>query len=235
MYSDNGGNFEKGNTELIRLHALYHSSFSSMENFAVDEGIKWHFNPPSAPHFGGIWEAAVKSVKNHLIKTIGNEKLTFEEMYTLLSSIEATLNSRPLCPLSTDPNDFSVLTPGHFLVGGPLNSLPEPDLSHVKLPHLDIYQNIQRLQESFWNRWKTEVLAEYQKKSKWLKERKNLEINDCVLIVDDNKKSKEWRMGRIIKLHPGSDNKVRAVTIKTSTGEMERPIHKLCLLPLKSE
>ena len=63
-----------------------------LENLLVDEGTSWVFNPPGSPHFGGLWEAAVKSVKHHLRRVLGNHKLTFEELYTLIKQIEACLN-----------------------------------------------------------------------------------------------------------------------------------------------
>ena len=68
----------------------------------TNDGTKWSFNPPAAPHFGGKWEAAVKSVKYHLRRTIGDTALTYEELTTLLVQIEAVLNSKPLQPLSDD-------------------------------------------------------------------------------------------------------------------------------------
>lgn len=84
------------------------------------EGIEWHFNPPPAPHFGGIWESAVKNMKHHLKRVISDHKLTSTEMRTLLCQIEACLNSRPMTPLNSDPSDLAVLTPwlGYFLIGG---------------------------------------------------------------------------------------------------------------------
>jgi hypothetical protein len=85
---------------------------------------------------GGLWEANIKCVKNHLKRVIGNANLTFEELYTVLTSIEAILNSRPQCPLSNDPNDLSYLTAGHFLVGEPLNAPAEFDLTDVSIHRL---------------------------------------------------------------------------------------------------
>ncbi len=54
------------------------------------------FIPERAPHFGSLWELAVKSMKVHLRRFVGNVKLTFEELTTVLAQVEACLNSRPL-------------------------------------------------------------------------------------------------------------------------------------------
>ncbi|KMQ86716.1 hypothetical protein RF55_14240 [Lasius niger] len=98
--------------------------------------VMWRFNPPAAPHFDGLWEAAVKSTKHHLRRVIGDTMLTYEEMVTLLTQIEACLNSRPLSALTDDPEDLSALTPGHLLIGAPLTALPELSLREVPAARL---------------------------------------------------------------------------------------------------
>ena len=113
IYSDNATNFVGANRELQQLKQIITPSNIDLVR---DTNITWHFSPPRAPHFGGLWESAVKAVKTHLKRIIGETILNFEEMYTLLSQIEAVLNSRPLSPLSNDPNDLQPLTPGHFLI-----------------------------------------------------------------------------------------------------------------------
>ncbi|GFS88528.1 reverse transcriptase domain-containing protein [Trichonephila clavipes] len=81
-----------------------------------------------SPNFGGLWEAGVKSIKRYFKRTVGDARLTLEQFITITTQIENILNSRPLTPMSSDPNDFAVLTPGHFLIGRPLQSLPEPQI-----------------------------------------------------------------------------------------------------------
>lgn len=126
LHSDNGTNFVSSNKILMENAELEAEEYHKVIcNELIKNETRWHFSPPGAPHFNGLAEAAVKTVKLHLIKTIGDTKLTFEEMATLLAQIEACVNSRPLCPLSSSPDDIGVLTPGHFLVGEPLVSPPE--------------------------------------------------------------------------------------------------------------
>ncbi|XP_063896044.1 uncharacterized protein LOC135118331 [Helicoverpa armigera] len=99
---------------------------NSISNQLASRGITWKLNPPSGPHFGGIFESGIKSTKYHLKRIIGSQVLTFEEFYTILTKVEAMLNSRPLVELSSDPDEVDALTAGHFLIGRPLISLPEP-------------------------------------------------------------------------------------------------------------
>ena len=122
-----------------------------MYNSIVNEGTQWIFNPPAAPHMGGKWEAVVKSIKFHLRRTIGDTLLTFEASVTLLTQIEGLLNSRPLEPLSEDPEDVIALTPGHFLIGTTLNSVPEPSLLNLNESRLSKWQLIQRMTQQFWH------------------------------------------------------------------------------------
>jgi len=99
--------------------------------------IQWHLNPPAAPHMGGMWDAAVKSAKTLLHRTIQEQVLTYEELNTVFHRIEAILNSRPLGAMSSDPNDLQPLTAGHFLTMEPLVTVSVPDPLH-KGPRLTL-------------------------------------------------------------------------------------------------
>ena len=87
-----------------------------LSDHCSNQGIRWKFTPEHAPHFGGLWEAAVKSFKMHLKRVVVEARLTFEELTTTLAHVEACLNSRPLTPLPELADPLEVLTPGHFLL-----------------------------------------------------------------------------------------------------------------------
>lgn len=97
------------------------------------KNTKFHFIPAKSPHFRGLWERAVRSVKHHLRRVVSDAALTYEEFYTLLTQIEACLNSHPLIPLSQDPNDLEVLTPGHLLIGAALTAPINGDLKTIPI------------------------------------------------------------------------------------------------------
>ncbi|XP_015437076.1 PREDICTED: uncharacterized protein LOC107192363 [Dufourea novaeangliae] len=144
IYSDNATTFTGANRELEQIHTLLTiEKNTQIHNYLGTNSIQWHFIPPRAPNFGGLWEAAVKSFKHHLLRIMGNTLFTYEELSTCLIEIEAILNSRPLTPLSTDPNDLNPLTPGHFLIGDSLTSTPECDLTVLKAGRLSSWQHIQ--------------------------------------------------------------------------------------------
>jgi hypothetical protein len=147
------------------------SSITSQHEVNVLEALKrqkisWHFIPPSSPPMGGIWESGVKLVKSHLRKILGVSLVTYEEMYTLLTRIEACFNSRPITPMSNDPFDFEVLTPGHLLIGESLTAPVETNLRPVPDNRLSRWQRIEQLRQHFWARWTREYISTLQKRSK---------------------------------------------------------------------
>jgi hypothetical protein len=234
IYSDNATNYVGARNELKALYELMNDS-SHQElvcNAVNSKQIQFHFIPPRAPHFGGLWEAAVKSMKYHLTRIVGNVSLTFEELTTVLTKIEAILNSRPLVPESNDPEDTTSLTPGHFLIGRPLTALIEPNYSDTKINSLRRWQLLQQLTQHFWKRWSVDYLTSLQRRTKRTDEAPPFQLDMIVLLKDDNLPATQWNLGRIVDLHPGSDGLVRVVSVKTKTGVFKRPVVKVCILPL---
>ena len=187
--------------------------------------------PTNAPHQGGLWERAVCSAKHHLHRVIGDQLLTYEEFVTLTTRVEAILNSRPIVPLSTDPNDLEPLTPGHFLAGGPLKSVIESNLSDIPSNRLRRWQQVQAFSQHIWRRWQQEYLHLLQQRSKWNTPQDNLKIGDLVIIHNSNSPRLHWKMGRISGVSPGKDGIVRVVHLKTATGNYSRPATRVSRLP----
>ncbi|XP_043285700.1 uncharacterized protein [Venturia canescens] len=232
LYSDCGKNFQGADAELRRLFNGGTRESQQLAQLLTNDGTKWVFNPPGAPHMGGKWEAAVKSVKFHLRRTLRETSLTFEELTTLLTQIEAALNSRPLQPLSEDPDDLSVLTPGHFLIGDALTAIPEPSLRDVNLTRLARWQLIQERVQYCWEHWSSGYLQQQQSISKWHHPSHQIRVGTMVLLTDESLPPLKWPLARVVEVHPGPDGLIRVVTIKTATTTLKRPIAKLAVLPI---
>ena len=117
---------------------------------------------------GGLWEAGVKSVKYHLKRICGEQVFTFEEWTTFFTNIEACLNSRPLCPVTADPEDMTALTPGHFLTGDSLLAYTEVDIQQDQISPTNRWAKLTQMKQVFWRRWSSEYLNQLQFRPKWL-------------------------------------------------------------------
>ncbi|XP_064540794.1 uncharacterized protein LOC135430171 [Drosophila montana] len=232
MHSDNGKTFV-GAAKVLSRDFVEALKTQLQATYSLQK-LSWHFNPPSAPHMGGLWEAGVKSFKNLFYKSTSTSKYTFEELSTLLSKVEACLNSRPISPMSEDPTDLLALTPGHFLVGGPLLSATEPEIKENAASIINRWQRLKALQQQFCLRWKHEYLLELHKRNKWQTPTRDLQRDDLVIIKEDNLPVNDWRLGRIQTTYPGDDQRVRVVDVLTARGVSKRPISKLILLPIES-
>ncbi|XP_059224007.1 uncharacterized protein LOC131997304 [Stomoxys calcitrans] len=230
MFSDNGTNFVGASRSLAKEFKRFletaHKSVSDKYNL---HGFSWHFIPPHAPHMGGLWEAAVKSMKSHLRKVASNTRFTFEEFSTLLVRIESVLNSRPLSPMSENPSDLVPLTPGHLLRGAALISVPEEYSDNLSI--INRWQRLKAIQIHFAKRWKHEYICELQRRYKWKTAQQNLKADDFVVVREDNLPPVEWCLGRVINVFQGKDSNVRVAEIRTQSGTLIRPVVKLCILP----
>ena len=232
MWSDHSTNFVGATNEIKELIRVLEEKKSQgiVSEFCSSQKIEWQFIPERAPHFGGLWEAAVKSMKLHLKRVIGTQRLTFEEFSTILTQVEACLNSRPLTLLHCDYDDIEALTPGHFLIGRPVESLPDPSLSYRSISLLRRWHLCQSIVRHFWQRWSTEYVASLRRLSKWQHPTRNLQVGDMVILQDNSLVPTQWPLARVMRVHTGEDGLVRVATVKTSSGTYKRPVTKLALL-----
>ena len=207
-------------------------------NYSHKREFNWHFIPPYAPNFGGLWESVVRQFKYHFKRIAGNTLLTFEGLTTLACEIESILNSRPLCPMSSDPHDLAVLTPGHLIIGDSLNSIPEIDLTEIPDNRLTLSQHITKCKQHFWKRWNKEYLNELitrRQPKGVVSDAALIQEGSLVLIKEDNLPPLEWARGRVTALHPGQDKFVGVATVKTNNGIFQRAVSKLAPLPVMND
>ncbi|XP_070068121.1 uncharacterized protein [Drosophila takahashii] len=159
----------------------------------------------------------VKSAKGLLNRTFVSTKFTYEELLTVVVEIEPILNSLPLTPMSSDPNDLSALTAGHFFTGSSLRSMPDRIANDHKASTLQRFEAVTALKQSFWRRWSTDYFTSLRSRTKWTSPSPNVSVGTMVLIHEDNVPHQNWRMGRIESLVYGRDNRVRVVQMRTSS------------------
>lgn len=237
IWSDNGTTFVGTRNEIQRVFKEWGDQLpvSEMANL----GISWNFITPAAPHRGGIWEAGVKSMKHHLYRVMGRRILTADQLYTLVTQIEACMNARPLFAQSDDPLDFNPITPAHLVIGR--STLQQPlveDVSNSCDDRLTIWGLQQKMLQQFWATWKEDYLSTLQTRNKWFNIESNLAPGDMVLITNENSPPSAWPLGKVITTTTGDDGLVRGAAVKIptirngqhTTTVLDRPIQKLCVL-----
>ncbi|XP_060871407.1 uncharacterized protein LOC132945655 [Metopolophium dirhodum] len=185
---------------------------------------------PRAPHFGGLWEAAVRSSKSLLMRIMREHTLTIEEFGTVLCRCEAILNSRPITPAPSNPAELECLTPGHFLIGKPLLAVPVTAIPSTTRLLEQRWKLVSQCVQAFWRRWRNKYLQTLQIRSRWTNDSPNISVDDMVVIKDAHTPPLKWRMGRVIEVLAGSDNVVRVVRLRTATGILTRPVVKVVKL-----
>jgi len=158
-----------------------------MRKYLGGEGCSWVFNPPHASHMGGAWERMIgvsRRILDSMLQQISPSCLTHEVLSTLMAEVTGIINSRPLGPISTDPDSPFLLTPATLLTqkGHTLFS-PPGDFQETDL-HRQQWRRVQHLANTFWSRWRREYLTSLQSRSKWQEERRNLREGDVVLLKD---------------------------------------------------
>lgn len=233
VFSDNGRCFVGASNDLANF---FNQNLSSVSEQVSKLSINFHFSPAYSPHFNGLAESAVKSVKHHLKRTVACANLTYEELYTVLAQIESILNSRPLTPLSSNPLDLTALTPSHFLIGRPVALLPSHHVEETAAPHtLSRYLRTQQLKAHFWNRFYKEYITELQQRQKWSKDGGQLTLGEMVLVKDDRLPPNQWLLGRVTRLYPGTDGITRVADVLTVSGTLRRAFNRLCPLPVEDQ
>lgn len=228
LYSDQGTNFRGGESE---LRAAFASMTSDLQRILAPQKIVFHFNPPAAPHFGGVWEREIRSVKTALYTTVGAQSLPEEVLRTVLVEVEGILNSKPLGYVSSDVNDPDPVTPNCLLMGRPDGSLPQVVYPKEELLSRRRWKHSQVLADHFWSRFIRLYLPGLQSRQKWQSSSADVKEGSVAMIVDPQLPRASWLVGRISKVHPSPDGHIRSADIKIKDRTFTRPVARLVLLP----
>ena len=184
---------------------------------------------------GGAWERLIRCVKIAFRNLVSDRLLTDFQLMTLLTEVESIVNSRPLIQASDNVDDLEALTPNHFLLGKATRNAPFGSYSDKDICSRKRWRQVQTLADHYWKRFRKEYLPLLTKRGKWLKEERNIEVGDMVLLAETNVPRGYWQLARVIEVYPGEDGVVRVAEVKTKSGKLTRPVAKLCLLEEASQ
>jgi hypothetical protein len=225
MLSDNGTNFVGAVNELKEL--VCQLDKHKIKRNATNVSVKWNFNPPAAPHFGGVFEIMVKAAKKAVYAVMGNSDVTDEELVTICTGVEGLLNSRPLTYQSADPRDDVPLTPNHFIHGQMGGNFAPENVDTTQFNPRKRWRKVQELISRVWDRWLKEFLPMLTPRSKWNQVVKELKKGDVVLALQKDLPRGRWPLGRIVETYPGRDGHTRVAKVQCGSKTIVRPIHKL--------
>ena len=136
----------------------------------------------------------MSSGHNSTINTTPTCEQYSEELLTLLTQVEACLNSRPLTAMPSEDDHIEVLTPGNFLIGIPLEALPDPFVSYCSLsPSSLASMYVCRGHGSpLLERVVTEYIVSLTRFTKWHHLTRNAQVGDIVLLQEDNFNPWKW-------------------------------------------
>lgn len=228
LLSDCGTNFKGGERELTEAFKEMCPAFQ--EDLAKQQ-IKFSFNPPGSPHFGGVWEREIRSIKSALRVSIGAQTVSEEVLRTVLIEIEGILNSKPLGYVSSDIADVDAVTPNSLLMGRPDSALPQ-----VVYPKSDLltrrrWRHSQIIADQFWAHFIRDYLPNLQTRQKWQTRTDNIPQGSVVMIMDKQLPRALWPVGKVVRLMPSPDGTVRTAEIQVQDKTYVRPVTRLVRLP----
>ena len=243
IVSDNASQIILG-SEIIEKIWMQATRHEDVQSFMSSNGIQWKFVTEYAPWQGGFYERLVGMTKRALRKSLGRSKVNGNELYTLLTEIEAMLNSRPLVYLNDDINSGEAITPAHFLSANIRTGIPDinDEYEPKELSWTMIVENWKKGQmklQCFWEMWTTDYLQT-------LRERHTLqmkavkgecsrspEVGEVVLVKEDKMPRGTWKLAKVVNLIKSEiDGIARAAMLRMSNGKQFRRPFRL-LYPLE--
>ena len=201
--------------------------------FLTKGNIKWKFNLPRAPWWGGNLKRLIGLTKQLLFKSLGKTSLSWNELESVLLDVEVNLKNGPLTYIE-DNIQNPIFTENSMLLGQDTVMLEEDTKEDDRNSCKKHQKYIVRCKDAAWRRWKREYLTVLHEshnmahKTKVLK----IDIGDVIMIKGEDKKRGKWKISIVKELYRGKDQEILGVQIETAKGCLERPIQLLYPLEL---
>ncbi|XP_068235508.1 uncharacterized protein [Palaemon carinicauda] len=184
-------------------------------NCCANSGTTWIFNKSAdAPWQNGCNEALIKSVKRAVLIAIGDSKLTFGEMQTVLFEVADLLNSRPIgIKPGSDCELGSYLCPNDLILGQ-ASSKVQADMKFVDEKYKDRLEFMQRIVDCFWKKWQRDYFPTLIVRQKWHVDKRNVKPGDIVLVQDSNTIRGQWKLAQVRSVLSSRDHKARDVSVR---------------------
>ena len=209
--SDRGTNFV-GAADEIEVDTIYVEDPPIVAHLN-NANTSWKFNPPHSSHMNGGVERMIKiarGILNSLLRDNRNPNFTHEVLSTFMAEVTAIMNSRPLVPVSSDPENPLVLSPSMLLTQkNPSQAPPSLTGMSIKDAYKAQWKHVQFLADAFWARWKTEYLPLIQAHAKWPERTPNVKEGDVVLALDKDTPRLSWPIALIDEVYESEDGAVR--------------------------
>lgn len=239
IYSDNAKTFQKASKLLKKYHEIM--TGKKFRDYLIENKIEWKFIVERAPWWGGFYERLMRTLKQPLKKVLGRSSLSSDDMYTVLTEVEAMVNSRPLTFISDDPDEASYITPATFLIGREVTSIPvkpctgkEPGANTTRKEMNKILTAQNKYLELIWKMWREEYVRNLGTVPSKVKESNVLKVGELVMVTDHMNPRCKWKVGIVEKVKEGRDGMIRRCWIKTATSTLPRPVQHVARLEMDS-
>ena len=210
MFSDQGSQLVSASKEL--QNAIKGLDQQQIKSYGAQNSCEWHFCPADAPWQNGATEALVKTAKRNLTAAIGAQILSFSELQTVFAEVSQLMNQRPIGVSPTNPDVGSYLCANDLLLGRATSHIPQgPFLERASYKHR--YDFLQSIVQSFWRKWSRDLFPQLVIRQKWHVDKRNVKVDDVVLVQDNNSIRGQWNMAVVKETFPGSDGRVRNVKL----------------------
>ncbi|XP_064087333.1 uncharacterized protein LOC135201986 [Macrobrachium nipponense] len=231
IISDNGTNFKATAKFLEEI-----CNDPQIREYFSNRGIVWKFIVPKAPWQGALYERMIKVVKNCLKKVFYHNRVSLDELQTVVVEIQSRVNNRPLSYINSDSMSPEPLSPSHLLYGRSIEAMPPVVLADESDPtymdHDQLNKQFSLLSciiSKFEKVWKNEYIISLRERhygSDRARELNNLKVGDVVLVQFESPRS-EWLLGRIVELRPDSEGVIRSVDVYCKGHVSTRTVEKL--------